>query len=49
MLQDNHMSETEVRKILCLKIAGESKQEILRLIKRPKTAIHNILIRKKIK
>lgn len=46
MPRGKELSETEVRKIWFYKGAGKSEREIARLMKRSKTAIHNVIIRK---
>ncbi|GBL97097.1 hypothetical protein AVEN_254133-1 [Araneus ventricosus] len=46
MPMGKELSECEVRKILFDKGTGKSEREIDRLMKRSKTAIHSVIIRK---
>ena len=47
MLKDKELSVTEVIYFFFNKCVGKSEQEIARLMKRSKTAIHNSIIREK--
>ena len=47
MLKDKELSVTEVIYFFFNKCVGKSEQEIARLMKRYKTAIHNVIFKKK--